>query len=268
MTVMNLVEPATVHGGVRADVFDEPARWRAAVAAAVGLSGLELCQALCAGPAFPSALTTALHAIPTRVDGLIIDVGAGTGATAEHVRQVTGARLVTVEPSPGAVDACHRLFPEVSAVLGRADALPIAPGVADAVLLNGVTSLIAELAPVLAEARRVLVPGGVLAITDLVLDVGDVLIAGPNVFRSITRLTRELVAAGFEPIEIGLGSTDPRLDWASPREALDALVAEAFGDDDAYAAFRIDQAHLAGLMRRGMLLGGCIAARSSHRSPR
>lgn len=243
------------------DLFDASSRWRAGLVAALELDGIERCQALGAGPAFPSALTSVLRTFERARTSLIVDVGAGTGATSELTRQLTGADVVAIEPSFGSMEACRQLFPDVLVVAGTATSLPIADARADAALFNGVLSLIEDVGSVLHEAHRVLRAGGMIAITDLFLDLGYELHAAPNIFRSIELLISILSGHGFELVEVGIGSTDPRADWAGPQTAIDELTNEIYGDDPAHRAFSEDHAHLAKLVGRGILVGGCIAAR-------
>ena len=106
------------------------------------------------------------------VDGLsgtVVEVGAGSGATFEHYPpEVT--RVVAVEPDRHLREhSRHRADRLVEAsgsgtsievVDGVAEALPVGDGEADAVVFGLVLCTVADVPAALAEARRVLTPGG------------------------------------------------------------------------------------------------------------
>ena len=92
----------------------------------------------------------------------VLDVGAGTGAlTAELVRR--GADTAAGEPSAAFVDALHRRFPEVDAREAGAEDLPWPDASFDTALAQLVVSFMNDAPAGIAEMRRVVRPGGVVA---------------------------------------------------------------------------------------------------------
>jgi SAM-dependent methyltransferase len=89
-----------------------------------------------------------------------VDVGAGSGRLTHHLARRSG-RVIAVEPSSGLRSLLVARMPEVMAVAGWSEALPIADGCAD------LTSACGALGPdplVLGELRRVTAAGGTIAL--------------------------------------------------------------------------------------------------------
>lgn len=97
----------------------------------------------------------------------LLDVGCsfGYGSAAVVARGPEGRVIVGVERDPGLLAQARRQFPWLPMVEGDVSELPIADGCADVVLLLDVIEHIAEPQRALAEARRVLAPGGTLTIS-------------------------------------------------------------------------------------------------------
>lgn len=96
------------------------------------------------------------------LDGLrVLDLGCGKGRFAVRLR-AGGARVVGLDLSESMLAAA----PPVDRVRGSARRLPFAAGVFDAVVAVEVLEHLDTVGPVLAEAARVLRPGGVLAVVD------------------------------------------------------------------------------------------------------
>ncbi|MEI3867315.1 class I SAM-dependent methyltransferase [Microbacterium sp. CCNWLW134] len=98
---------------------------------------------------------------PSRI-GTVLDLAAGTGKFTE--RLVTRAReVIAVEPSEAMLTELRRKLPRVPALIGTAEAIPIADGMCD---LITVAQAYHWFDPDLAsrEIRRVLTPGGRLAL--------------------------------------------------------------------------------------------------------
>ncbi|MFP4309099.1 MAG: DVU_1556 family methyltransferase [Desulfococcaceae bacterium] len=91
------------------------------------------------------------------------DIGCGRGATVRHLRERHGLAAVGIDPSPGMVAEGK----DLPLVRGRAETLPWRDGSLAAVFCECVLSLTADPERALAECRRVLAPGGYLALSDL-----------------------------------------------------------------------------------------------------
>jgi SAM-dependent methyltransferase len=93
---------------------------------------------------------------------VIVDLAAGTGKLTRAL-QVTGAALVAVEPMPGMRRVFRRAVPNVPVVDGRAEAIPLPDGLADAVFVGQAFHWFRG-GPALKEIARVLRPDGVLVL--------------------------------------------------------------------------------------------------------
>jgi ubiquinone/menaquinone biosynthesis C-methylase UbiE len=98
---------------------------------------------------------------------VVADVGCGTGAAAEHLRERHGLRAVGLDPSRSLLAEGRRRAPGRALIQGQAQALPLVGGRLDAVLCECVLSLTGAPEGVLAEFHRVLRPGGWLVVSDL-----------------------------------------------------------------------------------------------------
>ena len=96
--------------------------------------------------------------------GAVLEIGAGTGRNLPLYR--TATRVVAVEPGPGmrarATRAARAARVAVEVVDGRAEELPFPDAAFDTVVASLVLCTVPDLAQTLAEARRVLRPGGTL----------------------------------------------------------------------------------------------------------
>lgn len=97
------------------------------------------------------------------LSGTVVEVGAGSGVTFEHYPpEVT--RVVAVEPDAHLREHSRRRAAEASVpvevVDSVAEVLPLTDGQADAVVFGLVLCTVPDVPAALAEARRVLAPGG------------------------------------------------------------------------------------------------------------
>ena len=144
----------------------------------------------------------------------VVEIGAGTGLNAAYLPP--DARWIAVEPNVHFHDrirtAAARHGRAVEVVGGTAEALPLADDSADAVVATLVLCSVADVPAALAEARRVLRPGGrLLFVEHVAAPEGSILrraqrlLRGPWTLVAQCRLdqdTEALVrAAGFARVE-------------------------------------------------------------------
>lgn len=113
----------------------------------------------------PRALREQRAALVAGLHGTVIEVGAGNGAMFDcYPPQVE--RVIAIEPEPYlravATERAASLPVAIDVIDGVADALPAADGEIDAVVYSLVLCSVPDQATALAEARRVLRPGGEL----------------------------------------------------------------------------------------------------------
>ncbi|MFH9295856.1 class I SAM-dependent methyltransferase [Streptomyces sp. NPDC017520] len=93
----------------------------------------------------------------------VLDIACGTGIVTERLRR-PGRTVVGVDRSPGMLGLAARRVPG-AIVRGDGARLPFASDTVDAVVIIWLLHLLPHPVPVLAEAARVLRPGGVLITT-------------------------------------------------------------------------------------------------------
>ncbi|WP_248965019.1 class I SAM-dependent methyltransferase [Sphaerisporangium perillae] len=91
----------------------------------------------------------------------VLDLGAGTGKLTATLVAV-GADVTAVEPDPAMLTELRRALPEVRALPGSAEAIPLPDASVDAVLAGNAMHWF-DMAVAGPEIARVLAPGGILA---------------------------------------------------------------------------------------------------------
>lgn len=108
----------------------------------------------------------------------VVDVGAGLGGPARVLAARKGAHVTAVEPTPGLRRACAALTQRVGladrvvVTDGTATDLPFADGAFDVAWMQAVALSVPDKQAMARELRRVLGPGGKLALFDVVLGPG------------------------------------------------------------------------------------------------
>jgi ubiquinone/menaquinone biosynthesis C-methylase UbiE len=158
---------------------------------------------------------------PTAVAGLeagqtVLDLGSGAGIDCFLASKQVGpeGRVIGVDMTPEMVERARRNareggYDNVDFRLGEIEAIPVADASVDVIISNCVLNLSAEKGRVLAEAFRVLRPGGRLVVSDMVSDEPvpavlegnlDAVAACLPTFRA--RYVQEFRDAGFEDVRI------------------------------------------------------------------
>ena len=99
-------------------------------------------------------------------DRPVLEVGCGTGRWLAEAG-AAGARGIGLDPSAGMLARARQQVPSARLLQGRAEMLPLAPGRCGAVLCIYVVHHLDDPAHAVAEAARVLAPGGTLSVLAL-----------------------------------------------------------------------------------------------------
>jgi ubiquinone/menaquinone biosynthesis C-methylase UbiE len=120
------------------------------------------------GPIYDRLSEELVARVPGGIAGEVLDLGAGTGAASRAASAAGAKRIVALDIAAGllAVDAAAR----PPAVVGDARALPFRNGAFDAVVAAFSLNHVPDPAAALAEAARVLRPGGALAVSAYTTD--------------------------------------------------------------------------------------------------
>lgn len=110
-------------------------------------------------PGFPEA--AAGEIVPARI-GSVLDLGAGTGKFTELLIE-RAERVVAVEPAVAMLDVLRAKLPNVDAIVGGAESIPLTDASMDAVTVAQAFHWFDRDAAC-AEIARVLVPGGTLGL--------------------------------------------------------------------------------------------------------
>ena len=109
-------------------------------------------------------LANTLHAyVPA--GGAVLDLGGGTGALSARLAKVMPATYTIVDRSP-AMQRYVQARPEIQAVLGSAEAIPLADSSVDAVIVSDAFHHFRDQEVAVREIKRVLRPGGGLVMLE------------------------------------------------------------------------------------------------------
>jgi SAM-dependent methyltransferase len=163
-------------------------------------------------PEYPAeAVERLVETLALRPGRVVVEIGSGTGKFTRSLRS-TGARVIAVEPSDGMRAVFRSQLPDVELLEGSAESIPLADGVADAVVVAQAFHWFRQPAA-LDEIARVLRPGGGLGLVwnrrdetvPWVAEFGQILqeFDDGTVPRTHRELWKSAIAAhpGFAPLE-------------------------------------------------------------------
>jgi len=206
------------------------------------------------GPAFHPGglgLTDRLaHLAGVRPEDRVVDVACGRGTSAIHLTRTRDCQVLGVEYSVPQVALARKAAEDARSagatfVQGDAESLPLADACADVVMCECSLCLFPNKAAALCEMRRVLRPGGRLALADLVLDPGRLpeawrgwlaRVACVADARPATDYAAMVEDAGFDAVAVEL-HPEALLTLIANLEARWALIRSvvALGDGQAFA---------------------------------
>jgi len=146
-----------------------------------------------ARPEYPAeAIAWLVQELDLRAGRTVLDLGAGTGKLTRALVP-TGARVIAVEPGEAMLGELRRVLPDVEALVGAAEAIPLGDDSVDAVTVGQAFHWFRhdEAVP---ELHRVLRPGGAVA---LIWNSRD---QERPLQREISELIRPLIPAGRPPV--------------------------------------------------------------------
>jgi SAM-dependent methyltransferase len=127
-------------------------------------------EARAAEPGMVAIVEAYLDELPWREISLAVEVGCGTGPVARLMAARSSAtRVLGIEPSPELLVHARRLAKGIANLTfetGNGAALPLEDGSVDATVFHTVLCHVLDPSELLAEAMRVLRPGGTLVVCD------------------------------------------------------------------------------------------------------
>jgi SAM-dependent methyltransferase len=239
--------------------FGTVAGWTEQAVAALG-PGYAV-PAGCRGSGSEAALRWLADELAVRPGERVLDAGAGVGGPAGWLAAERGVRPVCAEPMAAAVHASRALF-GLPSVVAVSQALPLAPDAFDVAWCLGVLCTTEEKGALLAELRRVLVPGGRLG---LLVFVAEDELAPPlpdgNSFPTPGELDDLLAGAGFTVTATTRADlSDSPAEWRRRADEVDTEVQRRHGDDPRWAEAQEQSGRVGRLLGSGALVPRLVVA--------
>lgn len=240
--------------------FDTVAGWTGRAVAELGDDHAE--PAACRGSASPAGLDWLAGRDALRPGDLLADIGGGNGGPAAYARRTAGAVPAVIDPMPEACRAAASMF-GLPAVVGGGDAVPLATASVRACWCLGVLCTVRDKAAVLAEAHRILRPGGSLGLLVFVADRPRPPGAPEgNLFPTRTAVHELLAASGFARTdEVALSDLPAApASWRRRIARVDGVLDRDHGDDPRFAAAREQSRRIGALIADGVVEGRLFRA--------
>ena len=218
--------------------------------------------AACRGSGNPAALSWLARRLELGPGTRMLDSGAGAGGPAAFAAGQAGVRPVLAEPMAGACRAALALFglPVIAADGAR---LPFAAGTFDAMWALGVLCTLHDKLAALREARRVLIPAGLLGLIVYVRQAAELPVQPEgNEFPDAGELAGLLRRAGFEAVaQRGLDSFPaPDSEWQRRADAVERDLRAAHAGQPSWEAAVRQEERMSTLLASGDVAGQVIVA--------
>jgi SAM-dependent methyltransferase len=191
----------------------------------------------CRGSGHPLLLAHLATRIGARPGLRVLDGGSGLGGPMAWLARQHGCQVIGIDIMAGALRGARRLFPDSLTLLGSLTELPFAAATFEAAWTIGSLSTIPDTRAAACELRRVLVPGGRLAVYDYVA-IAPLPLDAPvaNAFLGPDALAGRLRAAGLTVISCGRAPPvgPPPADWRDATLAVEREVELRHGQDPRY----------------------------------
>ena len=150
-------------------------------------------------------------------DGVIVDVGCGAGRAVSEL----GARAIGFDVSPEMVDVALRRFPDADIRLGDATALPLPDGSVRGYRADKVLHDLPDPTLAVAEAARVLAPGGRVVLVGhdwdaVIIEPGDGTPTRRFVQERADRIASPRAARAYRNMLLDLGFHDVEVEVHTP----------------------------------------------------
>lgn len=214
----------------------------------------------CRGSGSEAALRWLADELAVRPGERVLDSGAGVGGPAGWLAAERGVRPVCAEPMAAAVHAGRALF-GLPSVVAVSQALPLAADAFDVAWCLGVLCTTEEKAALLAELRRVLVPGGRLGMLVFAAE-GELTPPLPegNSFPTPDELDGLLAAAGFTVTATTRADlSDSPAEWQRRADEVDEEVERRHGDDPRWVEAQEQSGRVGRLLGSGGLVPRLLA---------
>jgi SAM-dependent methyltransferase len=210
----------------------------------------------CRGSAQPALLDHLAGLIGAGPGLAVLDGGCGLGGPMAWLTGRHGCSVVGVDLMPSAARGARLLFPGSTVLVASLTALPFPAGAFGAAWTLGSLSTIRETGCAARELRRVLAPGGRLAVYDFVA-ARAIPPGAPeaNVFAPPGALAGELAAAGLTVLASARAPAvgPPPAAWRDPMLAVEREIGSHHGEDPRH---RLEVAARAAFDR--LRASGCI----------
>lgn len=172
-----------------------------------------------------------IDALQLRSGQMLLDLACGRGGYGLEIARRTGVRLIGIDFSAVAVERARTRGTGAEFLVGELSATGLADDAVDSIVCVDAMQFATPYAAGVAECRRVLRPGGRLALTGWqARDLGDEKVPA----RLRIDIAAELHAVGFEEVDVREMTS-----WREAERAQwTAVISEVPGDDPAVAALR------------------------------